>query len=58
MTLLIKNNLTILYPIELKGSGGTGIVEFVKIIKKSHNDTFNETFTASGPTMSVIQVNN
>jgi hypothetical protein len=35
MTLLIKNNLTIIYPVELKGSGGTGIIEFIKILKKN-----------------------
>ena len=27
-TLFIKNNLTILYPIHLKGSGGSGVLEF------------------------------
>jgi hypothetical protein len=35
MVLLLKNNLTVLHPVDIKGSGGTGLIEFVKILKKS-----------------------
>jgi hypothetical protein len=35
MKLLIKNNLTAIEPVDLKGSGGTGFIEFVKVFKHS-----------------------
>lgn len=42
MVLLLKNNLTVLHPVEIKGSGGTGMIEFVKILKKSkHSDNYS-----------------
>jgi hypothetical protein len=37
MTLLIKNNLTTIYTVDVKGSGGSGLIEFVKVAKKSEN---------------------
>mmetsp|Transcript_22629 Transcript_22629/g.21796 ORF Transcript_22629/g.21796 Transcript_22629/m.21796 type:complete len:209 (-) Transcript_22629:3080-3706(-) len=42
MTLLVRNNLTIFYPIELKGSAGTGIIEFISSSKKPLNTTLEE----------------
>lgn len=38
MTLLIKNDLTILYPLELRGSSGTGIIEFVHVFKSASRE--------------------
>lgn len=35
MKLLLKNNLTLLHSIDLKGAGGTGLLEVVKVLKKS-----------------------
>jgi hypothetical protein len=40
MKLLLKNNLTVFHPVELKGSGGTGVFEVLKVLKKkSHKNT-------------------
>lgn len=35
MNLLIKNNLTVLHQVELRGCSGTGLIEFTKVLKKS-----------------------
>lgn len=42
MTLLLKNNLCVLQAVNLKGSGGTGLIEVVKVLKKSYT---SETYT-------------
>ena len=45
-TLFLKNNLTILYPIKLKGEGGSGQITFInyyKNMKSKKTDIFNNT---------------
>lgn len=37
MKLLLKNNLTVFHPVELRGSGGTGVFEVLKVVKKKSN---------------------
>lgn len=34
MKLMLKNNLTQLHAIDVKGCGGTGLLEIVKVLKK------------------------
>lgn len=41
-TLFIKNNLTILYPIQLKGNGGSGVIEFYSLDEDIHGDIIEE----------------
>jgi len=48
-TVLIKNNLTILYPVELHGRSGTGFIQFVKVLKQRHS------FLNEPPKMNVQQ---
>lgn len=39
MKVILKNNLTLLHSIDVKGSSGTGIVEVIKVLKKVYTVT-------------------
>ena len=58
MTLLVRNNLTIFYPIELKGSAGTGIIEVISSSKKAQNGSLYERIQTSIPDPPSVQREN
>jgi hypothetical protein len=41
MKLIVKNNVTVLHMVDVKGSSGTGILEVTKILKKSPHSPAN-----------------
>ena len=55
MTLLLKNNLCVLQAVNLKGNGGTGLIEIVKVLKKSYtSETYTNVHTAA-PIITPVQ---
>jgi hypothetical protein len=55
-TLFIKNNLTVLYPIKLKGHGGSGVLNFFLIKKKNSNLNENKNNIQNNQNKKLIEI--